>query len=811
MKGSRSKTTARAVGRASAASNRSREGGKLRALSADEVRWVCSAVARSRVAPGPSRLLGQPRAIAALRTGLELRAPGYNVFLSGLMGSGRTSIVRYLLEEMQVPLREGPDLVFAHNLAEPNKPRLLALPRGTAHRFRDEVAELVLELRGAIRAALASRAHRHSRKLVRVEADRRRARLLAALRREAERASCALVELHEDGETRIEILPMVDSGPMSLEHWHEARANGRITQARHKRVMRARELLLDRLEEVGEFVERAMRRHHRELRGVDRKAVAAAIHRVIGEFGERWSQPTTRTWLDGLHASIVQQLARWVDDGDFGDGEDGSDSEYLPLRQVSALVVKCGEDSRCPVVVEPNPTYVNLFGLIERVEDQGGSELRRIHPGALLRADGGFLILRWADVAAEPGVWQHLKRALRSAQLEVREFDPSAGTTAGSLQPEAIPLDVKVVMIGEPGAYEELAHEDPQFAHLFKVHAEFDASLANTPENRRRYADFVDWVARNEKFPRFAADANGAIVEHGARFAGRQDRLTTCFGELADVAREAAHVAMGESARTIRRRHVEAAIRERDWRRGLARDRMEQAIADGYVLIATAGRAIGQVNALTVVDDGVVRFGKVVRLTAATGPALEGRPDVVSIERETDLSGPIHDKGVLGLRGFLTAILGRERPLALSATIGFEQLYGGLDGDSASCAELFALLSSLAEVPIDQGIGVTGSMNQRGQVQAVGGVDEKIEGFWRACRAQRLTGRQGVLLPESNARDLMLEPELVDAVARGRFFVWTFSQVLEGFELLTGMPIEQVLARARSRLDAFRRELDLGD
>ena len=783
--------------------------GGLRALTAEEIRWTCRSVPRSRKAPGPSKLLGQPRALAALRTGLELYAPGYNVFLSGLMGSGRTTIVRHLLEEMKPACRLGPDYVFVHNFHEANKPRLLTLPRGKAEEFRDAMADLVAELREAIRIALSSRRHRQSRRLVRGETDKRRARLLAALGREAQRAGCAIVESSHDDELRIEILPVVGKASLSLDHLQAAVEAGELTAARAARLLRARAGLLDRLEEVSDVVDRAARRFDRELRTVDRNAGERAVREVLDDFAKRWTHPGIAEQLDALRQAIVRDVPRWLrTDGEPVPFTPNGNGSAARLEDLAVLVVKCSADAACPVVVEPNPTYVNLFGIIERVAESSGSELRRIYPGALLRADGGYLILRWSDVAAEAGVWQHLKRTLRSGQLEIREFDPAAGTTAGTLQPEAIPLDVKVVMIGEPGVYEELAQEEPQFPHLFKVHAEFDATLANTPENRRRYADFVDWVVRNENFPRFASDANAAIVEHGARFAGRQDKLTTCFGELADVAREAGHAAVAAGGKTIRRAHVEEALRERAWRRGLARDRMEQAVSEGYLLIATSGKAVGQVNALTVVSDGVTQFGKVVRITAATGPASEAHSDLVSIEREADLSGPIHDKGVLLLRGFLMGVLGRDRPLALSATIGFEQLYGGLDGDSASCAELFALLSSIAEVPLDQGIAVTGSMNQRGEVQAVGGVDEKVEGFWRACRGRRLNGKQGVLLPEANARDLMLEPELVDAVARGRFTIWTFSSVLDGLELMTGMPAADVILRARERLDLFRREID---
>lgn len=779
-------------------------------LAADEVRWTCASVGRSSKPPGPSKLLGQPRAIAALRTGLELYASGYNVFVSGLMGSGRTSIVRHLLEEMKPHCRLGPDHVFVHNFAETNQPRLLSLPRGKAESFRDDFAELVGELRDTLRSALMSPRHRQTRRLMQQDIERRRRRLIDALGREARKNGCDVVEVEDAGEHRIEVLPILGEEAVPLAVWNEAIADGRVSGKKANQVRRTRDGLIERIDEVSAFVGKTLRRFERELRESDRVAADAALKDDLAAFVARWPQAGVAKHLDELRHALLRDLPRWAggDAPAAAGGEDAHCDGGARLADLAVLVVKCGRGDACPVVVESNPTYANLFGTIERVTESSGSELRRIHPGALLKADGGYLILRWIDVAAEPGVWQHLKRALRSGLLEVREFDPSAGTTAGALQPEAIPLDVKVVMIGEPGAYEQMAEEDPQFPHLFKVHAEFDATLPNTPENRRRYADFLDWLARSENGLRFAPDANAAVVEHGARFAGRQDKLTTCFGELADVGRESWHAAQAAGSNLVHREHVAVALERRAWRMGLARDRMEDAIAEGYLLIATSGKAVGQVNGLTVMEDGGTRFGKVVRITAATGPAAEARADLVSIEREADLSGPIHDKGVLVLRGFLTAVLGRERPLALAATLGFEQLYGGLDGDSASCAELFALLSSLADVPLDQGIAVTGSMNQRGEVQAVGGVDQKIEGFYRACRARRLNGKQGVMIPVPNARDLMLQPELVDAVERGRFRIWTFGAVLDGLELITGMPATKVLERARRRLERFRRHVD---
>jgi predicted ATP-dependent protease len=787
-----------------------RPGTGARTLTAAEVRWTSGPVAASRRPPPPSQLLGQPRALAALRTGLELYAPGYNLFLSGLLGSGRTRIVRHLLEELVPACRLGPDRVLVHNFAEPNRPRLLTLPRGQAHRFRGEMVELIHELRESLRAALSGRSHRESRKLIRAEAEGRHQRLLRALRREARRQGCDIVEFNEEDGLRVEVLPVHDGGPIAVEAFEALCRERKIGEAAAARLRRARELLLERLEEMSEQMRRVYQRFDAELRRMDREVAERVAAEVLGNFAARWPHDGVAFHLDGIRQDLLDDLGRWVADEPRPAVADGLSVRSLNgrFRDLDVLVVRCQDGEHCPVVVESSPNYPNLFGTVERVADQPDSELRRIHPGSLLRADGGYLILRCADVIAEPGVWQQLKRALKTGTVEIREFDPSAATTAGSLQPDAIPIDVKVVMIGEPGTYELLAQDDPQFPHLFKVHAEFDEEVRNDAANRRRYADFVRWVAAGEGLTAFGPDAVGALCEHGARTAGRRDRLTTRFGELADVVREAAHLARAVGARTVGRTQVERALEQREYRVDLARDHVEQDLADGYTLLSTTGRAVGQVNALTVIDHGTFRFGRTVRVTATTGPTSERKADLLSIEREAELSGPLHDKGVLILHGFLLERFGQDGPIPLGATICFEQLYAGLDGDSASCAELFALLSSLSRVALDQGIAVTGSMNQRGEMQAVGGVVEKIEGFYRACRARRLTGRQGVLIPAANARDLMLAPEIVDAVRAGRFHVHVARDVLDGLALLAGRPAAEVLERARAALLRFRSQAE---
>jgi lon-related putative ATP-dependent protease len=474
------------------------------------------------------------------------------------------------------------------------------------------------------------------------------------------------------------------------------------------------------------------------------------------------------------------------------------------LAEFQAKIVKTSFSDACPVVIETNPTYANLFGSITAPPDGSSPGPQSIEPGAILRAEGGYLVLRCLDVLREPGVWPQLKRMLQTGKLEIREFDQGAGTQTGSLRPEAIPVDLKVVLIGEPGVYEQLAAEDAQFPQIFKIHAEFDVTIAADAESLTRYADYLQWLVDSEKLRPFAPHAMAAIAEYGARAAGRRDRLITRYSELGDLAREASHLCESAGARLVTREHVERTLQMRRQRHDLAQELTERDYASGYMRLSTSGTSIGQINALTVLDTGTIEFGRPCRITCNSGVATAQQSGLVNIEGLANLSGPIHDKGVMILEGFLLQEFGREGPLCMQATICFEQLYNGVEGDSASLAQLLALLSSLGGVPLAQGLAITGSVNQKGEVQAVASVNEKIEGFYRLCRARRLTGKQGVVLPRANTGDLMLDREVVEAVERREFSICAVASVDEAIELFTGLPAADVLARVRLTLQQFR-------
>jgi predicted ATP-dependent protease len=791
----------------------------LAPIPAERLRWSLPALQPSKRPPKASELLGQARPIQALRFGLELYAPGYNVFVSGLTGSGRTTVVQKLLEEIRPSCRLGPDRVYVNNFAEPNRPRLITLPRGQAAAFQDAIEDLIRTTQDSLQAALRARPHRATRRLVLERTEQRERRLMDALSREASKGGCAAVQFEtQRGMTAADIHPLVGGEAVSGEGILALVSEGKLTPRERDRLLAAREVLVERLEEVSDRIRAGRRKAEQQLRALDRQVGERILEQIFRDIRARWPQPAVEAFLRDVKWSVGRNLERWVspDEETAAGGEEESPPAAEPetharasarFHELAVHVVRTAEGDECPVVVERHPSYVNLFGTIESPREGAPIGLQRIHRGSLLRADGGYLLLRVADVLGEPGVWQQLKRTLTSGELEIRQYDPTSGTTGGSLQPENIPIDVKVVMIGDPGVYDVLAAEDPQFLQTFKVHAEFDGTIEASAANLRRYADFLAWLAGGEGLRAFTGEAVAAIAEFGARRAGRRDRLSTRFGEIADLARESSHLCQAAGPGPVRRAHVRAAVQAREERSALMRDQVEREFHNGYLLLRTSGKSVGQVNAMTVMDGGTVTFGKPCRITATTGAGMRGRAGLLNIEREAKLSGPLHDKGVLILGGFLLDAFGRDGPICLQATLCFEQTYGGVDGDSASGAELCALLSSLSGVPLDQSYGVTGSVNQKGEMQAVSAVNEKIEGFFRLCRLRGREKKHGALLPRANIDDLMLSDEVLEAVEAGRFSIHAVETVHQALQILSGVEPQQILEQAAATLARYREQV----
>lgn len=778
-------------------------------MPADKLRWTCPPLKPSGKQPTAAFLIGQDRPLAAIRTGLSIHAQGYNLFVSGLIGSGRTAVVEMLLRDIQPMCRRVPDRVFVTNFREPTRPTLISLPTGKGPAFRDELLDFGRALHGGLLGALRSRPHRMSRRVVKRGSSVRERRIMDALQRQAQKQGCALVTFQaQNGSSTADIYPVVDGEPVTLDALSALVLEGKIDDDARNRLLRQREQLLERLDEVSDRIREEFTRSEAELRAMDQRLTWRVLQNHQKEFVKRWPQPEVADWLDAAGESIERNLVQFV--GTEVELDDETKVlEILPpsgeprLGEFHSQVVKTAFTDTCPVVIETNPTFGNLFGTIS-ADGQSMPGPLQVHPGALLRAEGGYLVLRCLDVVREPGVWMHLKRVLQSGMLEIRDFDQGAGAQTGALQPQAIPVDLKIVLIGEPGVYEQLAAEDIQFPQVFKIHAEFDSTIPVQKKSLQRYADYLQWLVDSENLLPVAPDGMAAIAEYGARCAGRRDRLITRYSEIGDLAREACLHAMQLAQKRVKREHVEHAVLMQRQRHDLAQELTERGYASGYMRLSTAGKAVGQINALTVLDTGTIEFGRPCRITCNSGVATPQRSGLVNIEGLAQLSGPIHDKGVMILEGFLLQEFGDDGPLCMQATICFEQLYNGVEGDSASLAQLLALLSSLANVPLLQGLAITGSVNQKGEVQAVAGVNDKIEGFFRLCKARKLTKKQGVVLPHANVGDLMLDVDVVHAVEAGTFSVEAVSTVEDAIELFTGKPAATILDAVRTTLTRFR-------
>jgi len=564
---------------------------------------------------------------------------------------------------------------------------------------------------------------------------------------------------------------------------------GRFKREEFEQLAARRAELAGEMESIGKALRASDREMRHKLAELDREIARPLVEESLGEIAAAFPADGLEAYLEQVGEDVLAHLPTLREPQELGTGEPESGAAEPAAdgtRYRVNVVVDNSKTQGRPIIWETAPSYRNLFGTIERVRRPGGdwqTDHMHIKGGSLLRASGGILVLDAMDVLVEPGVWSALKRSLRNRTVDIQAFDPFQFFSTGSLKPETVPVDVKVVMIGTRVIYSLLHGVDEDFRKIFKIKSEFAMDTPRSDDEITNYACFVHKKVHDDRLPPFHRDAVGAVVEHGVRLAGDRDRLTTRFTDIADLVREAGYWAKAEGATLVRETHVDQALERQVHRVNLFEERLREKIADGTLLLDLDGERVGQVNGLALFDLGDHEFAQPSRITATTAV---GRNGIVDIDREASLSGAIHTKGVLILSGFLRERFAQDKPLALTASLCFEQSYGGIGGDSASSTELYALLSSLSGIALRQGIAVTGSVNQRGEVQPIGGVNRKIEGFFDTCRLIGLTGRQGVMIPRRNTRQLMLRKDVVEHVREGRFHVWAVSSIDEGLEVLSG-------------------------
>jgi lon-related putative ATP-dependent protease len=729
--------------------------------------------------------IGQPRALESLDFGLAVRTVGYNLYVAGLAGTGRNTTLLQRLRERAANEPVPPDWCYVFNFADPYRPVALSLPAGQGARLAQAMRGLVAACRRELPRAFEGEHYEQRRNTVLQRLEETRHRMLHELDQRAREMGFA-VELTPAG---ILTVPLQNGRPMPAEQF----------QALPEVVRAAIEARGQELQQVINRVLGQIRRLEKQaleaLRELDQEIARFVVHPLVEDVREQFpGLERVQAYLDAVEQDLVERhdLFLHIEQHREAHAARGIpvalSEEDLFARYEVNVVVDHTATVGAPVIVEHNPTYYNLIGRIDYTARFGGmvTDHRFVKAGAIQRASGGYLVVQARDLLTSPFAWDALKRALRTQQVALENLgEQYSPIPTATLKPEPIPVNLKVIIVGDRLIYHLLYALDEDFQKLFKARADFDTVTDRTPEAERAYALFLAHQCRDRGLLPFDRTAVARAVEHGSRLAGHQHKLSTRFNDIVNLASESSHWARQAGRSAVTAADVERAIEHRIFRWNLVEERLRELIREGTLLIQTEGAVVGQVNGLSVVDLGDYAFGHPSRITARVAP---GNAGVVNIEREIRQSGPAHSKGVLILAGYLLGQYAAEAPLTLSASLGFEQVYALVDGDSASSAELYALLSALAEVPLRQDLAVTGSVNQLGQIQAIGGVNEKIEGFFAVCRMRGLTGTQGVIIPRANVQHLMLRRDVIDAVREGRFHIYAIDHVDQGLELLTGMP-----------------------
>ncbi len=770
----------------------------VKELTAEQVRHRCSPdlfdCSSTKDLTPMEDIIGQDRALSALKFGLNISKKGFNIFVSGLAGTGRTTAIKSYLDIMAAKKEPPADWCYVHSFKDPYCPNALKLPSGMGVELRKDMQHTVVSAQRNLAEALSSKEHTGRRAEISDAFNKKREAAFSTISKKAAKKGL-LLQVTQAG---FMLLPASKGKAMSEEEYQQLSAEDK------EELRKRRDELTRNLKEQVARVKAAESTLQQELEEIDSQVADEAISPLFDKMREKYGAiPELTDYLTEVEKDIVENFEQFKPEQKNNNNTDPMAALQVMAKRQSFrkyevnVLVDNSEIEGAPVILEMNPTFSNLFGRIEKESQLGAlyTDFTLIKGGSLHQANGGFLVLRIEDAITNYQCWEGLKRTIREGKLVIEDISERLGFAATkSLKPEPIPLDVKVVIIGEPMFYYMLWRADPEFKELFKVKADFDSRMDKTKQNLKNYAAVICRVCREENLRHLKSEALAKIIEHSSRLAGDQSKLSALFADIADIIREANFWAKEGRSSLITAKHVEKAIEQRVYRSNLIQERINEMITEGTIMIDSKGEKVGQVNGLEVLNMGDFAFGKPARITASVSLGREG---LIDIEREAKLGGRLHTKGVMILNGHMAEKYARDIPLSLSARLVFEQSYGEVDGDSASSTELYALLSRLAEAPLKQYIAVTGSVNQKGEVQAIGGINQKIEGYFEVCRAKGLTGKQGVLVPASNVKNLMLKESVVEAVAAGRFHIYPVSTIDEGIEVLTGMKAGKLRASGR--------------
>lgn len=763
---------------------------QVKPLSPNNLRLVCDPLdlpfeTTADLTP-TTAIIGQPRATRALEFGMGLKSTGYNIFVMGSIGTGRSTAIRHFLQERCSRETTPDDWLYVHNFEAEHKPQAINLPPGQGSIFAERMSQLIESSQIALVKALESSSYRDGVRALEQKTIGRREEMLDALDLKATELGFSIedtpsglivIELSEANDDNGDNSNSNDLNPSSETNNDQNSYN----QPLRRDTLRALQAeLQDILREV-RILDRNAREERRQL---DQQVAEATIKDEFDTILEQYAEQTViLDYLNAVRADLLEQVTRCAPSLDEKEFDQLAD---LRRYEVNVLVDNSA-DNGSPVIVQLNPTYENLFGRLE-FGSQGNpvtTHFTQINAGDLHRANGGYLVMYALDLMQQRDSWEALKRALKSGEIEMRSSHLDGPLVSNSLRPLPIPLLLKVILLGSFSQFYTWFSSDEEFSDLFKVRADFNDTMPRTPTNELSYAEFISARSQEEKLRPFDRGAVAKIIEFGSRLAEHQHKLSTRFGLVADVVREANYWAGIAGREIVTAQDVKEALDERINRVSNEAEQYRELVMEGSLFIATEGSIVGQVNGLSIYDIGEFTFGQPSPISART---YMGDSGVIHIERETNMDGPDHEKGVLTLSAYLGGTYAQHQPLSLNASLTFEQFYYRVDGDSASTSELYALLSSLSGLPIQQGISATGSVNQRGIVQPIGAVNDKIEGFFDICLARGLTSEQGVIIPQTNVINLMLREDIVEAVQQGRFHIWPIQTIDEGIELLTGIP-----------------------
>jgi lon-related putative ATP-dependent protease len=771
----------------------------------EQLRWRCDPqllpFETTRAVEPSNEIIGQERAVEAIRVGLDINSVGYNVFVTGLAGTGRFTTIKCVLEEMNMKEKIPNDFCYVNNFKNPDMPHMLSLPAGQGNSFKKEMENLIESLKKKIPLIFENETYLNKKKEVVEKYRTRQAEIFKEFEKKVTKEGFSLVQIQMGPYSRPGIFPMHEGNPVNMDQLEALAEEGKFPREDLERLKAKQAELINELEDIFKETRKSEKEIKEQLTALDAEVISPVVRDSISDIKEKFENDKIQHYLGEVQEDILANLNRFREKEEQGTSPIPGlvlpqPVDSFPEYQVNVLVDN-SEAKGAPIVVETTPNYRNLFGTIERVVDRSGmwkTDFSHVKAGAFLRANGGFLIFNAMDALLEPWVWPALKRTLKNQVIEIQTFDPFYFFSTSALKPEPIECNTKVIMIGDAQIFYLLYNYDDDFKKIFKIKADFDPVMRKDAEKISQYAAFIRKICDEEKLKPFDKTGVAGVVEYGVRLTGRQKKLSTRFYIIADLLREANYWAAKDGSDVVTEKHVDKAIERKVYRVNMIEEKIQEMIDEGTILIDSDGAVVGQVNGLAVYNLGDHMFGKPSRITAKTSM---GKAGIINIEREAEMSGPTHNKGVYILAGYLRGKYAQDKPITMSASICFEQSYSGIDGDSASSTEIYSLLSSLSELPIRQDVAVTGSVNQKGEVQPIGGVNEKVEGFFDVCRAKGLTGKQGVMIPHLNLGDLMLRKDVVQAVQEGKFHVFPVKTIDQGIEILTGVEAGETLDDGR--------------